>query len=45
MGFLHQKRLTLSKVLSLLGLEGIRKVTSFKLKDGLLRLKPDLSEE
>jgi|JI6StandDraft_1071083.scaffolds.fasta_scaffold208245_1 hypothetical protein len=43
--FLKQKKYVLSKVLSLLGLEGIRKVSSLKLKDGLIRLKPDLTEE
>lgn len=42
-GFLRQKKFGLSKVLSLLGLEGIRKVSAFKLKDGLLNLKTDLS--
>lgn len=43
--FIKQKKYTLSKVLSLLGLEGIRKVSAFKLKEGLLKLWPGLADD
>ena len=43
--FIKQKKYNLSKILSVLGLEGIRKVTSIKLKEGLLKLWPALAED
>jgi hypothetical protein len=43
--FIRNKRYSLSKVISLLGLEGARKVNIFSLKNGLIKLWPGLSEE
>jgi len=42
--FIRQKKYTLSKIISILGLEGLRKVNQFTLKTGLLKLWPSLSE-
>lgn len=43
--FLRGKKYSMSKVLQLLGFEGIRKVSFFSLKEGLLNLWPGTSEE
>jgi hypothetical protein len=45
LGFLRDKRYTVSKVLGLLGFEGVRKVSVFSLKEGLMRLWPGLNDE
>lgn len=41
--FIHQKKYNLPKILAVLGLEGVRKTTVYKLKNGLLNLYPGLS--
>ena len=38
LSFIRNKKYNMAKVLSLLGFEGVRKVSVFSLKDGLLRL-------
>jgi hypothetical protein len=43
--YLKQKKYTLSKILSILGLEGVRKVSIYTLKAGLLKLWPSLSDD
>jgi hypothetical protein len=43
--FLKQKKYNLSKILSILGLEGVRKVSIYTLKAGLLKLWPSLSDD
>lgn len=43
--FIKQKRYNLSKILTILGLEGIRKVSIFTLKNGLIKLWPGVSED
>lgn len=43
--YVKVKKLQLSKVLALLGMEGVRKVSVFTLKEGLMKLWPGLSEE
>ena len=45
MQYLKQKKYTLSKILSILGLEGVRKVSIYTLKAGLLKLWPSLSDD
>lgn len=43
--FIRAKRYNLSKILSILGLEGVRKVSVFSLKNGLMKLWSNLSED
>jgi len=43
--YLRSKKYTISKVLNLLGFEGVRKVSVFTLKEGLMRLWSKLSDE
>jgi hypothetical protein len=43
--FIRHKKYNLSKILSILGLEGVRKVNIFTLKSGLLRLWPGATED
>ena len=43
--YVKVKKLQLSKVLTLMGMEGVRKVSVFTLKEGLIKLWPGLSEE
>jgi hypothetical protein len=43
--YLKQKKYNLSKILSILGLEGVRKVSIYTLKAGLLKLWPSLSDD
>jgi hypothetical protein len=42
---LKKKNYPISKILNLLGVEGVRKVNVYSLKNGLLRLSSTLSEE
>ena len=43
--YLKSKRYSMSKVVSLLGFEGVRKVSVFTLKEGLMRLWGKLNDE
>lgn len=43
--FIRHKKYNLSKILSILGLEGVRKVNVFTLKNGLLKLWPSTTED
>lgn len=43
--FIRQKKYNLSKILTILGLEGVRKVNILTLKNGLLKLWPNASED
>jgi hypothetical protein len=43
--FIRQKKYNLSRILSILGLEGVRRVNIFTLKNGLLKLWPGVSED
>jgi hypothetical protein len=43
--FIRQKKYNLSRILSILGLEGVRKVNVLTLKSGLLKLWSTLTEE
>jgi hypothetical protein len=43
--FIRQKKYNLSRILSILGLEGVRRVNIFTLKNGILRLWPGVTED
>jgi hypothetical protein len=45
LGFIKKQKLTPSRLLTILGLEGVRKVNVFTLKNGLLKLWNSLAEE
>jgi len=43
--FIKNKRYGISKVLGLLGFEGVRRVSVFSLKEGLIKIWPGCSQE